>query len=85
LDLVDKLKKTFLDYRSRHIGVEELQAAIWSAAQLVTAVEEKELRRFLQNAESRLDLLRFTVDETALFDKALKLVSEIEDHVQKWG
>jgi hypothetical protein len=79
-----RLRAACLDYRSHRIGIEQLQAAIWSAAQEIVAVEEKELRRFLQNAEGRLDLLRFTVDQSSLFDRTLELVSEIENYVREW-
>lgn len=79
-----RAKSACLDYRAKCIGIEQLQVAIWTASQEIAAVEEKELRRFLQNAEGKIDLLRFTVDQEALFDRALEVVGEIEIYLDSW-
>jgi hypothetical protein len=81
---VARARTACLDYRARRIGIEQLQTAIWSTSQEIVAVEEKELRRFLQNAEGRLDMLRFTVDQALLFERTLELVGEIEDYLRRW-
>jgi hypothetical protein len=81
---VARVKAACVEYRSGLIGVEQLQFAIWNASQEIVAVDERELRNYLQNAEGSLELLRFTVDETSLPGKALEVIAGIEDHLKRW-
>lgn len=71
-------------YRDRLISEEELQQHLWKAAQTIVAIEEKDLREYLQHAEGQLELLRFTVDGDRVYDSALPLVSEIEKRVAEY-
>ena len=81
---LERVKTACLDYQSRRIGVEQLQTAIWNESQQITALEEKEFRQFLQDSEGELDLLRYTVDEQFLFERAMQVVTQIQEYVRKW-
>ena len=70
--------------RSNTSGIEELQSIIWNAAEQIVALEEKELRRSLQNAESKLELLRFTVDSEQVYEQSLMVIAEVEKQVEEW-
>ena len=79
-----QVKESCANYRSRTIGIEQLQSIIWNAAEQIVAREEKELRRSLQNAESKLELFRFTVDSEQVYEQSLMVVAEIERQVKEW-
>lgn len=66
-------------YRRKIVDEEQLQEHLWNAVQTIVAVEEKDLRTFLRQAESRVELLRFTVDRDKLYEETLILVIEIEE------
>lgn len=70
-------------YRHGGLIVERLQALILDACQAATAHENKRLRECLRTAESRLELLRFTVDTAALDAKVREFLSELEADVAK--
>lgn len=65
-------------YRHGSEELESLKAEIWSAASQVSIPEEHELREFLQQAEGRLDMIQFTVDESELKDAVLAISKTIE-------
>lgn len=62
-------------FRSGEIGVDVLQASIWQGAEAVVAIEEVEFRSFLEDAESRIELIRFTTNDRAAI---MKIVDEVE-------
>jgi hypothetical protein len=70
----------------RH-GVEDLkslQAEVWSAASQVSIPEERALREFLQQAEGRLDIIQFTVDEAEVERASLETVEAIEGRLSAY-
>jgi len=71
-------------YRREIIREEELQRCLWKAVQTIVAIEEKELRDFLQRAEGQIELLRFTVDRDCLYRNTLATVEEIEMRAKEY-
>lgn len=82
---ISNLLTSTKNYKQKKIKLDEYQLSIWRAASEIVLIEEKELRNFLQKAEGKLELLRFTVDENMIdtFEPSLKIVSEIEKRLQK--
>lgn len=64
------------------VAVEVLQSAVRSAEDSVTEYERRDLRRFLQSAEGKLELIRFTADSEHVFDQALKVAQEVGAQVR---
>ncbi|WP_146147472.1 hypothetical protein [Prauserella shujinwangii] len=77
-DVAQDLIKKCRDYRARKLPLGVIKAELWNAAQQTVAVEESELRRALQAAEGRLDILEHTVDSNALFDETKLIVLDVE-------
>ena len=75
-EVVDGLRKQLDSYRAKRIPVESLKAAIWESAQALSNVEAADLRRSLQAAEGRIDILAHTVDAADLFHATLDVVAE---------
>ncbi|MCE7888062.1 MAG: hypothetical protein DYH13_11260 [Alphaproteobacteria bacterium PRO2] len=69
-------------YRDGKISIGDYKARVYEAAQQLTALEDKELRIFLQEKEAELDSMQFTVDEKKLFDMTLPVVNQIEQRIK---
>lgn len=65
-------------FRCSDLSLDDLKSAIWEAARVVSSHEERALRDALQQAEGRLDMIQFTVNEPGVRAEALKLVDAIE-------
>ena len=66
------------EYRQGKEDLATLKAEIWSAASQVSIPEERALREFLQQAEGRLDMIQFTVDEVEVQRASLEVLETIE-------
>lgn len=55
-----------------------LQATLSNAADAIVATEESWIRALLLRAESKLELLRFTVDSDRIFQQSLVVISDVE-------
>lgn len=64
-------------YRRGELLLEQLQAAVWSAADQVVDVEEADDRSFLQTIESRLELIAFTTDRERVFEESMIVVDDL--------
>jgi hypothetical protein len=69
-------------FRCSDLSLDDLKSAIWEAARVVSSHEERALRDALQQAEGRLDMIQFTVNEPGIRAEALKLVDAIEARVR---
>ena len=65
-------------FRERTVPIDELQAILWGTAQALTAREDRWLREQLQDAEGRVELIRFTKEEALIWDEVLKIVESVE-------
>lgn len=65
-------------YRQRQKDLAALKSAIWHAAEQITALEDRELRRKLQQAEGELDSIQFTTDTDKIFPETLKALDALE-------
>jgi hypothetical protein len=65
-------------YRRGDLLLEELQAAVWAAADQVVDVDEADDRSFLQAVESRLELIAFTTASQRVFDESMAVVDELD-------
>jgi hypothetical protein len=83
-EVLRQLGNSCSQYRQRLIESEELQAGVRNAEELVTAYEERELRKFLHWAEGELELIRFTMNEDRAFQESLNVVSKIEETIERW-
>jgi hypothetical protein len=68
-------------YLGGSASLAETKSAIWSAAQQIVLVDERELRDFLQAAEGRLDLIEHTTDAASVFQATLPVVREVHDRM----
>lgn len=62
-------------YKELKITIDEYKRVLWESATKIVALEEKDLRIFLQKAEAELDSIQFTTND---FDAALEIVNRIE-------
>jgi hypothetical protein len=83
-EALQRLKIACDQYRSHNLGIDELKAVVWQAAQTIVAIEERDLRKFLQWAEGQLDMIQFTTDKEVIFRESMKIVSEIQEKVKQW-
>ena len=79
--LAEHLLNQCRKYRHGDIDLEILKAEIWSAASEVSIPQERALREFLQQAEGRLDMIQFTVDEAAVEQASQQIVETIEERL----
>lgn len=69
-------------FKAGERDVEALQIAVRCAEESVTEFELRGLRRYLQGAEGRLELLRFTAEGDHLFREAVKVADEAAGQVR---
>ena len=69
-------------YRNQVISEETLQFRLMTAASIICALEEKQLRHYLENAESRIELVRFT--RKHVYDEVMCIVREVESEIGRW-
>lgn len=77
-DIIRSLLEDCRRYRQRQENLDALKSAIWNAAEQVTALEDREIRRKLQQAEAELDSIQFTTDSDKVFTKTLKALDALE-------
>lgn len=75
---VDHLLSKLHQFRERTVTLDELQASLWGTAQALTAREDRWLREQLQDAEGRVELIRFTKEEALIWDEVLNIVESVE-------
>lgn len=76
LDQLESLLKACEEYRGDELGLDALKSVIWQTAAVVVAVEEAELRRYLQSVEGKLDMLHATDENVRA--SSWKLVEDLE-------
>jgi hypothetical protein len=69
-------------FRRSDLSLGDLKSAIWEAARVVSSHEERGLRDALQQAEGRLDMIQFTVEEPGIRGEVLKILDAIEARVR---
>jgi replicative superfamily II helicase len=77
------LKSEIDRYRNRLVDLNTLKSAMWRAAMLIVSIEEIELRLFLQRAESELDMIQHTVEDSEQFAKALEVLEKVVDKIDR--
>lgn len=77
-DIVRSLLEDCGRYRRREWTLDALKSAIWGATEQIISLEDRELRRYLQQTEAELDEMQFTLDSETLFDETLKVVERLE-------
>jgi len=76
--IIRSLLEDCRSYRQRQKDLDALKSAIWNAAQQITALEDRELRRKLQQMEAELDSIQFTIDTDKVFPETLKALEGLE-------
>lgn len=76
-EVVDSVISSCEQYRKGLISLEILQRKIWDAAQLITSIEDMFIRQKLETFEGRLEIIRHTVDDSAVYGKACSAMSAI--------
>ena len=76
------LSEALAQYRDRRLTIDEIKARVWTTAQEVTSYEDRELRKFLQSAEGKLDMIQFTTDTENIFPASLEIVDAIEERIR---
>jgi hypothetical protein len=77
-DAIRDLTQAFEQYRQRAINEEKLQQHLMTAANTISAREERELGDVLRQADAEIELLRFTVNHEQLYERVVSVVSELE-------
>jgi hypothetical protein len=80
-EVISDLKNEIDRYRNRLVDLNTLKSATWRAAMLIVSTEEIELRLFLQRAESELDMIQHTVEDSEQFAKALEVLEKVGDKI----
>lgn len=81
-DAVRDVLQACAHFRSRRIGIELLQSEIAKGEQAIVAHEERILRGVLKKAESGLEILRFTEDDS--YSLGLRVVDAVEHAFREW-
>jgi len=77
--LVSALEQT----RTQEMNVEQVQRLLWAAAGQFTSCEDRPLRERLENVESQLELIRFTVDQALVADRARTVIDSLVSDLKK--
>jgi hypothetical protein len=72
------------EYREGVADLDDLQKTLWGTAQALTAYEARYLREQLQDAEGRVESIRFTVDAERVRGEVLKLLDDVEAKVKRF-
>jgi hypothetical protein len=80
---VQNLRTAIASFREKNLPIQGLQTEISNAAQAISTIEERELQEFLDNSESQLESVRFTVNQSEQFDHCLKIITQIEAELAK--
>lgn len=64
-EALQEVREACTRYRQQSSNLDDLQAALWKAIETVVAVEERELRDFLQRAEGELEMVQFTANQAS--------------------
>jgi hypothetical protein len=70
------------EYRAGATDLDDLQASLWGAAQSLTSREDRQLREQLQDAEGRLELIRFTTPSESIETRVCTFLDEVVRDVQ---
>jgi hypothetical protein len=71
------------EYREGKTDLDDLQKTLWGTAQALTNYEARRLRQELQDAEGRLESIRFTVDTDRVGGEVLRLLDDVEAKVKR--
>jgi hypothetical protein len=80
-DVIQQLLVSSNRYKHGEITLDSYKSEIWSAVGKIIAIEEKELRAFLQAAEAELDSIQYTTDDNKIFNSTLVVVERIEERL----
>lgn len=69
-------------YKELKITIDEYKMVIWEGTTKMVALEEKDLRVFLQKAEAELDSIQFTTND---FDATVEVVNRIEKRLTQFS
>jgi|GEM_PF-3115800 len=78
LEIIRSVLEDCRCYRQQQKDLTALKSAIWNAAEQITALEDRELRRKLQQTEAELDSIQFTTDTEKVFPETLKALEGLE-------
>ena len=70
------------EFRSLTIDLDELQQILRKTAESLTSRDDRGLRQRLQDAESQVELIRFTVDKERVLDEVLRIVAAVEIEIK---
>lgn len=82
-ELLEHLRIMLADYRAKRVAISDLQKAVWRTAEAVVSYEDRDLRKFLQSVEGKLDVLQFTIDPPEQFTASLDIIAALEDQLRK--
>lgn len=77
-DVAERLLARCMEYGRGVAGLDVLKTDVWWAASQISVPEERALREFLQQAEGRLDMIQFTVNESEVGPASFEVVASIE-------
>jgi hypothetical protein len=75
-------RESCAQYREGLISEDVLQYRLMTAASLICALEEKKLRHYLEDAESYIDLARFTTRDVR--NNVLNILDGVEKELEAW-
>lgn len=81
--IIIELLERCQEFRSRTVPLDALKASVWDAAQSVVSIEDRELRKFLQQAEAKLDMVEHTADTGKVFDSVTEVVADLEIELRR--
>ena len=82
-EFVRRLQNLLEDYRSKKVSPSDLQSAIWQTAEAVVSLEDRELRKCLEWAGGKLELLRFITESCDLLAATIEIVNVVEEKIQE--
>jgi hypothetical protein len=83
-DVARDVVEACVQYQRGDIGEEQLQTRLWSASQIISALEDRELSNLFRRTEGQIELLRFTVDAASVRERVLPLVAEVERRTKEY-
>ncbi|WP_213993552.1 hypothetical protein [Sodalis sp. dw_96] len=81
-EVINHLKKSCNDFLDEKITIQNIQEEILSAENQVVALEEKWLRTILFDAENKIELLNYTINENELVSSIKPIVQHVLNKIQ---
>ena len=83
-ELIIEIRNACFSFEQGEMAVISFQQFLARSVDTVVAIEDKKLRQFLDDAENRIELIRFTIDANRVRAEVTKVVHAVATEIANW-